>query len=173
MICGSCEDEWLKFDLTIPYPVPPRPFDYNRIPQGARIFCLRPPDVTPPPPDPMEIERYLTPPAQQPSSRTSQPGTDQPLFLPENDSASSSYDLRSFNVSLNHRVCPQPAKPKIKNLDPYQEGPSAPFRLQARSSIDADINRFLLIPPVQPLPVDILLIRGIHLLLSPGLFLHL
>ena len=91
MISGTCEDEWLKFDLTIPYPTP-QPLNFNVIPNRVRMFCRRLPDVTPPPPDSMEIERYPTPPVQerrrtQPSQNTSQPDNDQPLFYPEDDRA--------------------------------------------------------------------------------------
>jgi len=95
MISGTCEDGWCKFDLTIPYP-PPQPFDFSRIPHQVKKFCRRPPDVTPPPPDPEEIERYPTPPRQQrqrtqPSLRAPQSGTDEPLFSPEVDCAPPSY----------------------------------------------------------------------------------
>lgn len=102
MISGTCEDEWLKFDLTIPYPAP-QPFDFNRIPQRVKMFCRRPPDVTPPPPDPMEIERYPTPAQErrpvQSSQKTLQSGDDQPLFYPEDDRASSS-DCSSLTSPL-------------------------------------------------------------------------
>lgn len=147
MISDSCEDEWQKLDLTIPYPLPPRPFNFSRVPQRAKMFCLLPPDVTPPPPDPMEIERYPTPPPRQqqrtqPSPGTPQPGTDQPLFLPEDDCASRPHDLRPFNLSLRCRVRPQTAKPKIKNLDPYQEGPSVPSQVRAPTDTDTKRSSF-------------------------------
>jgi len=95
MISGTCEDDWSKFHLTIPYP-PPQPFDFSRIPKKAVMFCRRPPDVTPPPPDPMEIERYPTPPPQQrqrtqPSLRAPQSAPNEPLFYPEVDCAPPSY----------------------------------------------------------------------------------
>lgn len=92
MISGACEDEWSKFDLAIPYPLPQR-FDFGRVPQRVRMYCRRPPDVTPPHPDPMEVERYPTPPMRdrertQPPTRTE---SDQPLFLPEDDRVSPPY----------------------------------------------------------------------------------
>ena len=95
MICGDCEDDWLKFDLTIPYPIPQH-FDFSLIPQRVRMFCRRPPQVMPPPPDPMEIERYPTPPTQehnhaQNHHRASQQDNEQPLFIPEDDCMSSCY----------------------------------------------------------------------------------
>jgi len=93
MISGPCEDEWSKFDLTIPYPTP-QPFDFSKIPQRVKMFCRRPPDVTPPPPDPMELERYPSPPTQERQraqlAKQTLPGTEQPLFFPEDDRASSS-----------------------------------------------------------------------------------
>lgn len=82
MISGACEDDWLKFDLAIPYPIPQR-FDFSRIPQRVRMFCRPVPDVTPPPPDPMEIDRHPTPPGQE--RKRTQPENDQPLFYPEDD----------------------------------------------------------------------------------------
>ena len=95
MISGLCEDEWSKFDLTIPYP-PPRPFDFSRVPGNLIMYTQPAPDVTPPPPDPMEIERYPTPPPQQrqrtqPSLRAPRSETDEPLFSPEVDCAPPSY----------------------------------------------------------------------------------
>jgi len=92
MVSGNCDDEWLKFDLTIPYPIP-QPFDFSSIPKRVKMFCRRPPDLTPPPPDSMEVERYPTPPVQerrrtQPSQKALQPENDQPLFYPEDDCAS-------------------------------------------------------------------------------------
>ena len=105
MLSGTCEDEWLKFDLAIPYPLP-QSFDFGSIPQRVKMFCRRPPDVTPPPPDSMEIERYPTPPAQerrrtQPSQ---QPGNDQPLFYPEDDCA---YLSRDYNPPLTSASKPR------------------------------------------------------------------
>ena len=91
MISGNCEDEWLKFDLTIPYPIP-QPFDFSSIPQRARMFCRRPPDPTPPLADPMDITRYPTPSAQElqgprPPQKPLQLENHEPLFYPEGDCA--------------------------------------------------------------------------------------
>ena len=91
MISGDCEDEWLKLDLAIPYPIP-RPYGFSDIPQRVRMFCRRPPDSTPPPPEPMNISRYPTPSAQehgsQPSQKPLQPENRELLFSPEDDCAS-------------------------------------------------------------------------------------
>lgn len=96
MISNDCDDEWLKLDLTIPYPTP-QPFEFSQIPQRARIFCRRPPDATPPPPDPMEIEYYPTPAqARQPVSQDSQPRNETPLFIPEDDCTSARYGSFPF-----------------------------------------------------------------------------
>lgn len=110
MVCGPCEDEWLKFDLAIPYPIP-QPFDFSSVPQRVKMFCRRPPDVTPPPPDSMEIERYPTPPVQerrrtQSSQKTLQTENDQPLFYPEDDRASHSSDYHS-TPTLAPKSCPR------------------------------------------------------------------
>lgn len=92
MVSGTCEEEWLKFDLTIPYPTP-QPFEFSHLPQRVKMFCRRPPDVTLPPPDSMEIERYPTPPPQERQRpQLLQPDNDQPLFYPEDDCAYLSQD---------------------------------------------------------------------------------
>lgn len=95
MISGDCEDEWLKFDLTIPYPTP-RPCDFGSLPQGVIMYCRRPPAATPPPPDSMEIDRYPTPPTQEGQRapnfhQASHPRNEQPLFIPEDDCMFPSY----------------------------------------------------------------------------------
>ena len=89
MISGPCDDEWNKLDLTIPYP-PPQPFDFGRVPHRVTMFCRRPPDQTPPPPDSIEFEHYPAPPTQEPQrvqnfQQASQPRNEQPLFIPEDD----------------------------------------------------------------------------------------
>lgn len=86
MMSGTCDNEWEKLDLTIPYPLP-QPFNIGRVPQGAVKFCCRPPDVVPPPPDPMEFDHYLTPPTQEREQVQFQPENDRPLFIPEDECA--------------------------------------------------------------------------------------
>lgn len=120
MISGSCEDEWSKFDLTIPYPIP-QPFDFGRIPQRVRMFCRRPPDVAPPPPDSMEIDRYPTPPVQerqitQQSQNALQPENDPPLFYPEDDRASLSYFMRLLLlVDFDPKPSPLPSNSQAQD----------------------------------------------------------
>lgn len=108
---GPCDNEWHKLDLTIPYPTP-QPFEFGRVPHRVVMFCRRPPDPTPPPPDSMEIEHYPTqePQRVQNFQQASQPRNEQPLFIPEDDS-----------------------KPKIKNLDPHEEEESISSFLRGTS----------------------------------------
>ena len=125
---GPCDNEWHKLDLTIPYPTP-QPFEFGRVPHRVVMFCRRPPDPTPPPPDSMGIEHYPTqePQRVQNFQQASQPRNEQPLFIPEDDCMFPYYDsflhFQSTHMALDFMQLNQ----RSRTWTPTKKVPSTLF----------------------------------------------